>query len=151
MLFLTCTSFAFLGATHLGIIWLRCRQCKSNWLRWKYRFRLVCLQITPLGFTSVKSIEIWCQNGCQWLDVVWDEAGRTFEVEGFVEDIFGDQATNHVSHFKINWTGSLKLKEGFEEIASKMAGGQWCIKIPVHIVNIHCTYGEYARHRKVEV
>ena len=43
------------------------------------------------------------------------------------------------------------MKEGFEEIASKMAGGQWRIKIPVHIVNIHCTYGEYTEQRKFKL
>ena len=45
----------------------------------------------------------------------------------------------------------ITIGSAIEKIASKRALGQWGIKIPVHIVNIHCTYGEYARHRKVEV
>ena len=45
----------------------------------------------------------------------------------------------------------IAIGSAIEKIASKRARGQWGIKILVHIVNIHCTYGEYARHRKVEV
>ena len=45
----------------------------------------------------------------------------------------------------------ITIGSAIEKIASKRALGQWGIKILVHIVNIHCTYGEYARHRKVEV
>ena len=45
----------------------------------------------------------------------------------------------------------ITIGSAIEKIASKRARGQWGIKILVHIVNIHCTYGEYAPHRKVEV
>ena len=45
----------------------------------------------------------------------------------------------------------ITISSAIEKIASKRALGQWGIKILVHIVNIHCTYGEYAPQRKVEV
>ena len=108
---------------------------------------------TPFIFLHHITIYYDMFIACKELHWFGMKLNRLFEVQGFFLKrlLVTSHATNHISHFKINWAGIFEVEGVFEEIASKTAGGQWCIKIPVHIVNIHCTYGEYTQQRKFKL